>query len=211
LTDDSAWYAEMEGPSPKPLDYAAPPIGRPTRPFALVAISATTILFGAAFGATTNAINGVVSPTYFIRVMGWSTSNVWAESVAEGVFEGLVIGTMLSVIFTLTTGLVTQATVEYLTLLRCLLRIAVAVFCLWAIGGVAGVVLAYAFPGFFGNTFIGVPDSASEMLRYAWVGGSIWGEYMGGPLGMTVALVLFSVRWKRGKISDISVGQPRLP
>jgi hypothetical protein len=91
-----------------------------------------------------------------------------------------VVGLLLSAILTTTIGMVTRAACPYSTGLRWLGRILLAVYGLWAIGGVAGIVLAALLPQFFQRNFIGVPSDHVQMLRYAWVGGSIWGGEFGG-------------------------------
>jgi hypothetical protein len=34
------------------------------------------------------------------------------------------------------------------------------------------------------------------MIAYAWVGGSIWGEQIGGLIGLVLGLVVFRARWR---------------
>jgi len=46
------------------------------RPLALIGLAVTGILIGAALGALTNSINGLVSPLYFRNVLGWQDINV---------------------------------------------------------------------------------------------------------------------------------------
>ncbi len=41
------------------------------RPFALVRLAITGVLAGAALGALTNSINGLVSPLYFRNILHW--------------------------------------------------------------------------------------------------------------------------------------------
>jgi hypothetical protein len=98
---------------------------------------------------------------------------------------------------TTTIGIVTRGTCEYATSLRWLGHIVLAVNGLWVVGGILGIGLAASQPQFFQGNFIGVPDDHRQMLRYAWVGGSIWGAYFGGPLAVIIGLVLFRVRWRR--------------
>ena len=77
----------MDGSAPIPLEYDCPPPTRPARPLALVGIAVAAILAGTLMGASTNAVNGAVSPTYFINVMGWQyVSNVWLASILQGVY-----------------------------------------------------------------------------------------------------------------------------
>ena len=86
----------------------------PYRPIDLAGILFTGILAGALVGAATNAVNGLVSPTYFIRIMCWQhVENVWRASVAQGIFEGCVFGFVFSLIFTITAGIITGTSAAY--------------------------------------------------------------------------------------------------
>jgi hypothetical protein len=188
----------MDAPPPMPLGYASPPSTRASRPLDLIAIAATTMLAGMVVGASTNAINGAVSPNYFVNVMGWQgITDVWRASIVQGVLEGFVIEMILSILFTATVGIVTKATCPYRTSLRWLGAILAAVYILWAVGGLAGVALAAIDPQFFQTTFFGVPFGYWEMLRFAWVGGSIWGAEFGGLLAVIIGLVLIRANWRR--------------
>jgi len=53
----------------------------PVRPGALAATALTGIFAGGFIGATTNAINGAVSPLYFITIMRWPDVNVWEAAM----------------------------------------------------------------------------------------------------------------------------------
>ena len=57
--------------------------------------------------------------------------------------------------------------------------------------------LATLSPEFYRKAFIGVPDEFVPMLRYAWVGGSIWGAMFGCLLAAVISLVSFVVRSRR--------------
>ena len=48
-------------------------------------------------GATTNAVNGLVSPVYFINILHWhNVENVWRACIAQGIFDGLLTGLFFS-------------------------------------------------------------------------------------------------------------------
>jgi len=188
----------MDTPTPIPLEYASPPPTRPARPLSLVGVGVGAILAGTLVGASTNAINGAVSPTYFINIMGWQyVSNVWLASILQGVFEGSIVGLLFSAILTTSIGIVTRGTCECGHGLRWLGYMVLAIFGTWTIGGMCGVALAALSPSFFQNTFIGVPSDHTQMLRFAWVGGSIWGAEFGGFAIVVVGLVLFRLSWRR--------------
>jgi hypothetical protein len=168
------------------------------RPVALLLISASAIVGGAAIGASTNAINGAVSQEYFRNIMRWhDVEEIWRASIAQGIFEGLIYGIMFSLVFTLVVGVVSRARCSYSFALPHLLAIVVAIYCCWAVGGLIAMGLATLSPEFYRNTFVGVPDTYWAMMRYAWVGGSIWGALFGGLLSVVLGSILFAVRWRR--------------
>jgi hypothetical protein len=177
---------------------AAKPHIQESQPVALLLIAATAILGGAVIGASTNTINGVVSPEYFRNIMRWhDVEQIWRASIAQGIFEGLIYGIMFSVVFTLVVGLTSRARCSYPFALSHLLAIVAAIYCCWATGGLIAMGLATLSPEFYRSTFIGVPDAFGPMLRYAWVGGSIWGALFGGLLSVVIGSILFAVRWRR--------------
>ena len=67
------------------------------------------------------------------------------------------------------------------------------------IGLCTNLINAVISPEFYKRTFIGVPDGYAAMLRYAWVGGSIWGITFGGIIVMIIGTVLFRNMSKRCK------------
>ena len=174
-----------------------------TRPIALLAIAATAVGAGAFIGATTNAINGAVSPAYFQSIMQWGeVEHIWRASVAQGIFEGLIYGLVFSVVFTLVAGIVSKAQCTYAFAVRQLLAIIIGVYCCWVIGGLIGMGLAALSPDFFQRTFFRVPEQRGDMLRYAWVGGSIWGAMAGGVLALAIGAILFAIGWRRARGRD---------
>lgn len=196
--------------NPLPLNYAAPPPERPVRPAAVVEIAFTTVLAGMVIGASTNTVNGAVSPEYFASVMGWQ-SDIWWSSIEQGVLEGFVIGLVLSAVVTTTIGIATRGTCEYGAALRWLARVLLAVYGLWCVGGILGMLLAAWQPTFFRSFAIGVPEGRGQLLRYAWVGGSIWGAYLGGAFSVIVGLVRFSMNWRKKLERDAERAWARSP
>jgi hypothetical protein len=180
------------------LDYASPPPSRQVRPLTLVAIGVAAVFAGAIVGASTNAVNGAVSPTYFIVIMGWDFEpNVWLASVVQGVLEGSVVGFLFSVILTMTIGIITRATCTLRIGMRWLGRIVLAIYGAWLVGGICGVMCAATNPSFFRSSRFGYGGSAEEMLRFAWVRGSIWGAEPGGLLVLIGMLIWFGISWRR--------------
>lgn len=178
------------------LDYASPPPSRPVRPMVLVAMAVSSVAAGTIVGITTNAVNGAVSPAYFRNLMGW-TYDIWQLSVVRGVLEGSFVGLVFAAFLTTAIAIVTRATCTWAEAARWLGKIVLAVYCAWLLGGVIGVCVAATKPDFLKNTFYGVPDDRTELLRFAWVGGSIWCAEYGGFVIVIVGLVNFRIRWRR--------------
>jgi hypothetical protein len=172
-------------------------IERPARPGVLAAVAFTGILAGGFVGGATNAVNGLVSPLYFVTILGWPNVDVWRAAIAQGVFEGLLTGFAFSVIFTIATAIITGGTCSFPFAFKHLLGIVAAIFVLWIVGGLVAMGLATLSPQFYRAAFIGVPDDFDEMLRYAWVGGSIWGAQIGGLLCTVLCLVYLRANWRR--------------
>ncbi len=170
----------------------------PTRPVALFAIAVTGVFASAVLGAITNAINGWVSPLYFVTIMGWhNIADVWRASVAQGIFEGTLFGIFFSLVFTVGIGIITRVTYSYLFAARHLLGTLAGAFVCWLIGGIIAMVMATLSPEFYRATFVGVPNEFGPMLCYAWVGGSIWGVQLGGLVSVVLGLVVLGTNWIR--------------
>ena len=156
------------------------------------------MLASAFLGGSTNAINGLVSPRYFVTIMGWDEfTDVWRASIAQGMFEGFCFGLFFTLLFTVGTGIITGASCSYGFACKHLLGVLAGAYVTWAIGGLAGMGLAALSPEFYSRTFIGVPQNLSERLAYAWVGGSIWGVEFGGLVPVVLGLVVMRANWRR--------------
>jgi hypothetical protein len=167
------------------------------RPFALVGLALSGVVTGAVLGALTNGINGWLSPLHFCNTLRWNdVEDVWRASVAQGVFEGLLFGFFLALIFTVVVGLVSRARCRFGFGFAVLMFVAVAALVCWVVGGLLGIGLAALSPEFFRHTFGGVPKDFGEMLRYAWVGGSILGIKFGGFAATILGSFLFYARWQ---------------
>ncbi len=170
----------------------------PPRPAALFGIALATIFVGGVLGAATNAINGAVSPTYFVNILRWAyVEDVWRAAVAQGIFEGLIYGAIFSIVFTIVVGSVSKARAPFAFALKPLATAsAVALLC-WCAGGLLAMGLATLSPDFYRSTFIGVPSEFGAMLKYAWVGGSIWGVIFGAVLSVVIASTMAACDWRR--------------
>jgi len=119
---------------------------------------------------------------------------------------GAMIGLAFSVIFVAVVGIVTRARCPYKIGAAYLFGIAVFAAVCWCLGGLIGMGLATFSPEFYRHAFRGVPEAFPEMLRYAWVGGSIWGWEFGGLASVIVGSVLFRAKW-RSLTEEASEGQ----
>lgn len=168
------------------------------RPTALIYIASAPIVGGTIIGASTNAINGEISPHYFRVILHWQTVvDVWRASVAQGILEGLVYGVVFSVVFTTVVGRASHARCSFAFAFRHILLMILAVYCCWIVGGILAIGLAAFSPEFYRHTFYAVPDEFVPLLCYAWVGGSIWGEMFGSVLTLAIGSILFSEHWRR--------------
>ena len=193
-----------------PLSYATPRPPSPFRPLSILAIAAT-VAFAAIFvGATTNMINGAISPFYFNDIMGF---DAWWECVAQGILEGVVFAIALSAVYATTLAILTQGTCTYSAGVRWLALIVCAVYIFWLLGGCCAVALAALRPLFYQRLFINAATADyKQILAFAWVGGSIWGAYIGGPLSVVAGLTFFPLYWRRclQSHSGMQIGQPHV-
>lgn len=165
------------------------------RPLAMAGIALSCVAASGFVGGATNAINGAVCPEYFYLVMDWQMQDVWRASIAQGIFEGLLFGIAFSLVFTVGTGIITQAACSYLFAMKHVLGIVIGSCACWIFGGMAGVGLAILRREFDGFAIFGVSLDFGSLLRFAWVGGSIWGVEFGGFISVVIALVIVKANW----------------
>ena len=164
----------------------------------VVAIALTCVVLGALIGGASNTVNGAVSPAYFKNIMRWDdVANVWRASIAQGIFEGLIFGVLFAILFAVVYGIVTRGECTYAYAARFLVCFAGAILACWAVGGIVAIGLATLSAEFYRETFIRVPEEFGPMLRYAWVGGSIWGGQIGRVLTEILGSVIFRNTWRR--------------
>ena len=160
-------------------------------------VALTCIAVGGLIGATTNLINGAVSPHYFKAIMYWDFEDIWIASVAQGILEGLLYGVIFALIFTTGFGIVTKGQAPYSFALNQILKIIAIVFACWTIGGLLAMFLATLSSNFYKGHFPLAPSDNAELLKFAWVGGSIWGGMIGGLLSAVLGVVLTKNSWTR--------------
>ena len=176
------------------------------RPETLFAIALTAVGAAGALGAATNAVNGAVSPTYFRNILRWHhVEHVWRAAVAQGIFEGLIYGVIFAVVFTLVIGLVSRGRATFAFAMKHVLMAGAIALAGWCLGGVLAMGLAALSLDFYRETFIGVPAGFGDMLRYAWVGGSLWGVLFGAVLSVVIASLTASANWRRQSASPVRV------
>jgi hypothetical protein len=190
-------YRTIEGGGRRGMSGDGPDIKVQARPLTLFAIAVTGVFASAGLGAVTNAVNGRVSPLYFVNILGLrGVEDVWRASIAQGIFEGMCFGIFFSLVFTTGAGLITRAACGYAFALHHLLGIVAGALICWAIGGVVAMGLATLSPEFYRRAFIGVPQEFGPMLAYAWVGGSIWGLELGGLVSVVLGLIVMRANWR---------------
>jgi hypothetical protein len=180
-----------------------PNLVRAPHPIEVGGIFLTCVLAGVLVGAMVNAVNGLVSPHYFIAVLRWDhlpADAVWHASIVQGMLEGFACGCFLAAVFTVGTGIITGDRCSYQCAVKQLAGILAGACGFWILGGLAAIGLATLSPDFYRAAFIGVPDDFDARLGYAWVGGSIWGVQVGGLLSVVVSLVVLRANW-RGECS----------
>ena len=98
---------------------------------------------------------------------------------------------------TLVVGVVSKARVTFGFAFKHLLLAGGIALAAWALGGVLAMGLATLSPDFYRSTFIGMPSEVDGMLKYAWVGGSIWGVLFGAVLSVVIASVVAAANLRR--------------
>jgi hypothetical protein len=157
-------------------------------------------LGGGALGALTNLINGRISPLYFQNIMRWrDVPDISRAAIAQGLFEGLICGLIFGTIFVVALSIISELRLGIAHALAYLGLLIGSAFLAWCLGGILAILLAWISPDFYRHTFRGVPEDFPSRLRYAWVGGSIWGVQFGGFALLIIWIAVFGVKWKANK------------
>ncbi len=151
-------------------------------------VALSCVALGGFIGATTNMINGAVSPYYFRVVMYWEFEDIWMASVAQGIFEGLLYGVFFALIFA--TGFDSLAFNQ-------LRKLIAVVFACWTMGGLLAMFLAVLSSNFYKGHFPLAPSDKMELIKFAWVGGSILGGMIGGLLSAVFGVVITKNSWAK--------------
>jgi hypothetical protein len=154
-------------------------------------------LGGALLGALTNLINGSISWEYFSIVMGWDPVASGFLAIPQGMLEGGALGTLFGVVVAFAFGVMTRFSGGLALAVRAWLLAAMTVLVCWTIGGACGAILGYTEPDLFRALFPLSRALSAGIVRFAWVGGSIWGAYAGTVVGCVLACVYLYVKWRR--------------
>lgn len=183
-----------------PLEYRAIE-ALPRRAMRLLLVPAACMLFAWVIGAVTNAINGIVSPTYFNTVIGpwYGDAMSLGDVVMHGLLESTVFGVAFAFVFTLVYGLSTRTRCPMSIVYRALASAGFVVVACWTAGGSLGFTWARADPKGFEALFPLVsPSLPSEGIAgWGFVGGSIWGVYFGSVAGLITGCVTLASLWNR--------------
>jgi hypothetical protein len=147
-----------------------------------------SVLAAAGIGASTNAINGALSPEYFRVVLGWDFPGIWAASIAQGIMEGGLYGVIFAVVVLLAL-LVFRRRIGWPVIRLHVLKAMGLVYLAWLVGGGIGLLLACISPDFYRHHFGLLGLKMGPLLRYAWVGGSIRGAIYGGLLSAIITAI----------------------
>jgi prolipoprotein diacylglyceryltransferase len=159
-------------------------------------IALTSIFIGGIIGATTNMVNGLVSPYYFKAIMQWEFDDVWIASVAQGIFEGLLYGISFSVIFTIAFEIITKGQGSFKFGFSQLVKVIAVTLICWVLGGLVAILLNSISPEIYKSHFPQTPYEKIERLKFAWVGGSIWGGIIGGCLSLFLGVIFLKNAWR---------------
>ncbi len=166
------------------------------KPFHLIWLTLLLIGTGGFIGATTNLVNGNVSELYFQRIMGWNFPGIWKAAILQGIFEGFIYGFIFSIIYTIGFAIITKRKADWNFVKRQLTKMVKLIYLCWIIGGVIAIFLSVVFSDDYQRLIRGVPIESIQRIRYAWVGGSIWGALIGGIISLIWGLFNTYRDWK---------------
>lgn len=155
----------------------------------------TGIVLAVALGVACNTAGArVYLPYYFTVFPNLGPDAVTFPTVlAQGIFEGLLFGLVFSVIFVAFVARIGSLRCGYGRGLGMLCGITGLAVVFWGLGGLVGWSLATLSPEWFAQTFPVARRVAelSDMPRFAWVGGSIWGLQFGAGVALIFVLIYY--------------------
>jgi hypothetical protein len=183
------------------IEYASVVAVPPRQPWRFVVVLVMCLVMAWIVGSATNAVSGTVSLRYFDDIVGWmyprpiTLSSVVRQGFLEASFFGIGFATLFITVYAASTG----TRCPFSIVARSLgLAMLITLGC-WILGGIAAATWASVSPIGFAQAF---PMSAtispeSQFVRWAAVGGSIWGVEAGGIIGLLVASIWLHFRWRR--------------
>lgn len=169
---------------------------RPIRWWVPPATFALSVLIGSVLGAATNVGNSFISPDYFRIVMNWwAIPDVRVYAITQGAIEGAVLGGAFGIFIAIAGAFITRLRGTLTLTSGALLLAYCVVFVCWVLGGVTGVVFASVAPQTFMDMVMVRNMPRTTLLRFAWVGGSIWGAYGGTLIAMVAGVIFLRRRW----------------
>jgi len=154
---------------------------------------------GFVLGAFTGVLNGLISPVYFLNVMNWNVDVVWPAAMREGMLEGSVYGFAYSICFIVLISVFSERMCRYKVALKYAFATLGLAFVWWIIGGIVAIILVVIFPDLRYSSYFGFHHSGANLIRYAWVRGSIWGIVDGGLLSVFLTNGCYWLRHQRGR------------
>jgi hypothetical protein len=140
-----------------------------------------------------------VSPTYFNAIVGWMYGGAmsWGDVVFQGLLESTAFGVLLAVAFTLAFVLATGCRATLHEAAIALVVGIIVCLALWLVGGLAGVAWTTISPVSFRSAFHVVAPTQAALVRWGFVGGSIWGANLGGLAAIVTASIVVHLRYRR--------------
>ncbi len=207
----------MINSSPQPMPTLA--LLRRARFWPLLWLVPIGTLAGIAGGAVMNAINGWLSPGYFL-FFDWIGQSLtlfsifffdssykitqWINTVLHGMWEGAVFGLLSSVIYTTVVFVVSRGQCPLRVALRGLFRSVALLGLTSFVFGLNAVLLFFLAPSLLhslgGRSVPLQTNSPMEIyVKDTYVDASIWGIYFGGIIAVIVGCIWFSFDWRKYK------------
>lgn len=166
------------------------------------------VLAGGSCGGLLNVVNGWVSPPYFELIFyypggapSWTPAELYWHSVLQGVVEGTVSGAVISALFAAYVFVISTASCPFAVSIRFLRGMFLTVMAFGGIGGLNGALIGAVLPSSW-LPFIPPGALRWEASRWLWVGGAIWGAYLGALVSLIRGCNLFRRDWLKIKRSQ---------
>ena len=142
------------------------------------------LTIGIITGLLANVINGWVSSEYFINIMHWPPNHVFGKVIRQGILEGAFYAFLGASLFSIIwyyqfrkRGIAPFYSGQWK-------GIALLILLGYLLGGLLTMAWAYFFPQQYVAAIYKAPVSLYPRLAYAWVGGAIIGQIIGGLIAV---------------------------